>query len=172
MNSSHVKRPLPMLCECQRLNGCVEHRDMESSYILWVLHIDASHVVFLHKRWLNNLLYTDGQTTFLELLQQSKTPEEACKMISRTLLGSLKYKPDYIIIVSDHDRTGAPLASGMCMQSALDLSQPDLPGIRALAEGPSGTNNLLGQWLTGLCGALADKGFFQDPKSRRYRLIY
>ena len=158
-------RPLPMLCECQRLEGCVEHRDMYSSYILWVMHHDASHVVFLHKRWLNALVYTDGQT-FLQLL--SRLPaEDCCKMISRTLLGALRYKPDYIVIVSDTD-FGAPLASGLSMDTALSLSQPELLCVRAVAEGPMGGNNFLGQRLTELCRVLADKGFFEDPKNRRY----
>jgi hypothetical protein len=167
---NQTKRALPMLCDCQRLNGCVEHRDQDASYILWVLHSDASHVVFLHKRWLNSLLYIDGRTTFLQLLQQGKSAEEACKMISRTLLGALKYKPDYVVIVSDQDRADTPLASGLCMQSALDLAQHDRLAIRDLAEGHAGAHNLLGQWLTSLCGVLADRGFFQDPKNRRYRL--
>lgn len=159
-------RALPMLCECVRLDGCVEHRDIGTSYVLWVLHSGASHVVFLHQRWLNCMEYTDGQT-FLELLSQ-KGPEEACKMISRTLLGALGYKPDYIVIVSDVD-SGAPYASGLCMETALGVVPMSLTGIRAIAEGPPGDGrNLIGARLTALCGVLADKGFFQDPKSRRY----
>jgi hypothetical protein len=109
-----------MLCECVRLDGCVEHRDMDSTYVLWVLHQDRSHVVFLHKRWLDALEYTDGQT-FMQLLMH-RSPEECCKMISRTLLGALRFRPDYIVIVSDTDRCGAPLASGLCMETALNLA--------------------------------------------------
>ena len=154
-----------MLCECQRLEGCLEHRDMHSSYILWVLHHDKSHVVFLHKNLLNALEYTDGQT-FLQLLE-GRTPEECCKMISRTLLGALKYKPDYIVIVSDTD-SGAPWASGLSMDTVLGLAQPELLCIRALAEGSAGGNNLLGRRLSELCGVLADRGFFNDLRNRRY----
>ena len=138
---------------------------MHSTYVLWVMHSDASHVVFLHARWLNGLVYTDGQT-FMQLLLH-KNAEECCKMISRTLLGALKYKPDYIVIVSDTD-TGAPLASGLSMDAALALSQPELLYIRAVAEGPEGMNNFLGRRLTELCQGLADKGFFEDPKNRRF----
>jgi hypothetical protein len=154
-----------MLCECQRLEGRTEHRDMCSTYILWQMHSDASHVVFLDKKWLNALVYTDGRP-FLQLLSQL-SPEDCCKMISRTLLGALKYKPDYVVIVSDTD-TGAPLASGLSMESALALSQPELLCVRAVAEGSMGGNNFLGRRLTELCQGLADKGFFEDPKNRRF----
>jgi hypothetical protein len=160
-----MARALPMLCECQRLEGCVEHRDMHSTYVLWVMRSDASHAVFLHRQWLDALVYTDGRT-FLELLSHLP-PEDCCKMISRTLLGALKYKPDYLAIVSDAD-TGAPLVSGLSMDTALALSQPELACIRAVAEGPMGGNNFLGRRLTELCQVLADKGFFEDPKNRRF----
>jgi len=40
--------------------------------------------------------------------------------------------------------------------------------IRAVAEGVEGENNLLGRRLSELCGVLADRGFFQDPKNRKY----
>ena len=152
-----------MLCECQRLEGRTEHRDMESTYVLWQLHSDASHAVFLDKRWLDGLVYINGQS--FRQLQTLVPPEECCKMISRTLLGALKYKPDYLVIVSD---TGAPLESGLSMDTALALSQPELACIRAVAEGSMGGNNFLGRRLTELCQVLADKGFFEDPKNRRY----
>ena len=48
-----MARSLPMLCECQRLEGCVEHRDMHSTYVLWVMRSDASLVVFLLRQWLD-----------------------------------------------------------------------------------------------------------------------
>ena len=160
-----MARSLPMLCECQRLEGCVEHRDMHSTYVLWVMRSDASHVVFLHRQWLDALVYTDGRT-FLELLSHLP-PEDCCKMISRTLLGALKYKPDYVVIVSEAN-SGLPLASGLSMGSALLRSDPDLASVRAVAEGPGGANNLLGRRLSELCQVLADKGFFEDPKNRRF----
>ena len=138
---------------------------MDSTYVLWQMHGDASHAVFLDKRWLNALVYINGQS-FLQLLSLLPA-EDCCKMISRTLLGALKYKPDYIVIVSDTD-TGAPLASGLSMDAALALSQPELLYIRAVAEGPEGMNNFLGRRLTELCQGLADKGFFEDPKNRRF----
>jgi len=156
-----------MLCECQRLEGRTEHRDMDSTYVLWQMHSDASHVVFLENKWLNGLVYINGQS-FLQLLMLLPA-EDCCKMISRTLLGALKYKPDYIVIVSESEsNTGAPLSSGLSMDAALALSQPELLCVRAVAEGPTGENNLLGRRLTELCQGLADKGFFEDPKNRRF----
>jgi hypothetical protein len=92
-------------------------------------------------------------------------------MISRTLLGALKYKPDYIVIVSDTD-SGAPLSSGLSMDTVMNLAQTDVPSIRALAEGTLGeSRNFLGARLSGLCGVLADRGFFEDPKNRRFRVL-
>jgi hypothetical protein len=165
---------LPMLCDCQRLDVCVEHRDMDASYVLWVMHSDASHVVFLHRRWINGIVYPDGQT-FLQLLM-TKSPDECCRMVSRPLLGALGYKPDYIVVVSDDDGIGAPLASGMSMYSALGgrgfeafQAGVSVASVRAFAEGPTGQFNFLGRRLAELCGALADRGFFQDPKNRRFR---
>jgi hypothetical protein len=152
-----------MLCECLRLEGRMEHRDTDSTYVLWQLHGDASHAVFLDRKWLDGLVYTNGQS--FRQLQALVPAEECCKMISRTLLGALKYKPDYLVIVSD---TGAPLESGLSMDTALALSQPELACIRAVAEGSMGGNNFLGRRLTELCQVLADKGFFEDPKNRRY----
>jgi len=171
-----MERRLPMLCECVRLeSGCVEHRDMDSTYVLWVL--PEAHVVFLDKRWLNALRYTDGQT-FLQLLGR-RSPEECCKMISRTLLGALRFRPDYIVVVTDEDRSGMPLASGLSMATALTFAPPDLRGIRALAEGrpadgasddaSSPLSNLLGVRLSALCRVLVDRGFFHDSKTLPYR---
>jgi len=157
-------RPLPMLCDCTRMDGFLEHRDMHNTYVLWVLDADASHVVFLHKKWLNGLLYNG--TPFVELLYR-KDVDECCKMISRTLLAALKYKPDYLVIVSD-DNTGSPFASGFSMDRITMLVEPTVPSIRAVAEGVEGENNLLGRRLSELCGVLADRGFFQDPKNRKY----
>jgi hypothetical protein len=152
-----------MLCECLRLEGRTEHRDTDSTYVLWQLHGDASHAVFLDRKWLDGLVYTNGQS--FRQLQALVPAEECCKMISRTLLGALKYKPDYLVVVSD---TGALLESGLSMDTALALSQPELACIRAVAEGSMGGNNFLGRRLTELCQVLADKGFFEDPKNRRF----
>ena len=171
----HKMRILPMLCECQRLDRCVEHRDMDSSYVLWVMHEDRSHIVFLHKRWLNQMVYRGGLTeycglTFFQLLGQ-KTPEECCKMISRTLLGALKYKPNYIVIVSDEDNMDMPYASGFSMDTILDRALEE--DCRALVEGPLRENNLFGRRLSELCGNLADnREFFKDPKSKKYMRVH
>ena len=157
-----------MLCDCARMGGYLEHRDMYGSYVLWVLDTDASHVVFLHKRWLNGLLY-NGTTPFVELLFQ-KDVDECCRMISRVLLAALKYKPDYLVIVSDDDASGAPYASGYCMDTITTMVEPDLPSIRGVAEGLQGENNYLGRRLSELCRVIADRGFFSDPKNRKYGL--
>lgn len=161
-----MQRPLPMLCECARMDGYMEHRDMYSSYLLWVLHSNASHIVFLHKRWLDALRYNNTSVPFIELLGW-KGPEEACKMISRTLLANLGYKPDYLVIVADSDRMGAPLASGFSMDTITRLSDASITSVRSVAEGDDGVNNILGRRLSELCATLADRGFFQDPKNRR-----
>ena len=150
---------LPLLCECERKNAFVEHRDMNNTYVLWVMHRDASHVAFVDQNWLDGIVYTDGRT-FPELLQD-KPPLECCKMVSRPLLSAFKYKPDYVVVVADGNK-GAPLTSGLCMGAAMRLAQPfeDVESIKRVVEGPGGQANTLGKHLTALFGALADKGFF------------
>ena len=167
---------LPLLCEMMQLDGRDEHRDMNSTYVLWVLD-DGSNVVFMHKDLLNNIIY--GDRRFIDWLM-IKPPDECCRMVSRTLLASLRYKPDYIVLVSD-DETGAPYASGHSMSSVLKLAEgcPTLSKVQVLAEGMqtehqianpfclSGTsNNLLGRRLTERCCTLADRGFFSDERNR------
>jgi hypothetical protein len=153
-----------------QLDGRDEHRDMQSTYVLWVLD-DRSNVVFLHKDVLNNIVYR--QMRFIDWLMV-KPWDECCKMISRTLLASLRYKPDYIVLVSDDD-SGAPYASGLSLASILKLAEgcPVRERIQALAERggfePSldcTANNLLGRRLAELCGTLADRGFFSDERNR------
>lgn len=168
MNMHSVR--LPMLCDCQRLEGCVEHQDMNSTYVLWVLHSDGSHVVFLDRKWLDEIVYIDGIHKFRDLIN-IKSPLESCRMISRLLLGALKFKPDYLVVVSPDGR-GAPLTSGYTMDAALNTYRTDLKAIRRSAEGPDGRNNYLGAVLTELCGVLANRGFFNDPKNRRYSRVY
>lgn len=167
---------LPLLCEMMQLDGRDEHRDMRSTYVLWVLD-DGANVVFLHKDVLNRITY--GGRRFLDWLTV-KPYDECCRMVSRTLLASLRYKPDYIVLVSDDDRTGAPFASGFSMGTMLKLAEarPTLDHIRSLAEGfvdlqtmalaahPLVAKNLLGRRLAELCGLLADRGFFSDPRNR------
>ena len=167
---------LPLLCEMMQLNGRLEHRDMRSKYVLWVLD-DGSNVVFLHKDLLNTIVY--GQRRFIDWLMV-KPPDECCRMISRTLLASLRYKPDYIVLVSD-DESGAPYASGHSMSSMLKLAEEchTLQGIQALAENvdPADacytmhlSHNILGRHLAERCCTLADRGFFSDERNRvKYR---
>jgi hypothetical protein len=159
-----------------QLDGRDEHRDMHSTYVLWVLD-DGANVVFLHKDLLNRILY--GNRRFLDWLAV-KPYEECCRMVSRTLLASLRYKSDYIVLVGDDDRSGAPYASGFSMATMLKLAEgcPTLAHIRAVAEGymdlqtmtlvthPVVAKNLLGRRLAELCCVLADRGFFSDPRNR------
>ena len=160
---------LPLLCEMKQLDGRDEHRDMHHTYSLWVLD-DGSNVVFLHKDLLNNISY--GNRRFIDWLM-IKPPEECCRMVSRILLASLRYKPTYIVVVSD-DESGAPYASGNSMASLHKLVEcvPTLENIRAVAEGgvfapfTPPVKNLLGRRLAELCGVLADRGFFSDPRNR------
>jgi hypothetical protein len=155
---------LPLLCECERREAYVEHRDMHSTYVLWRMHRDAAHVVFLDRAWIDGVVYADGRT-FAQLMAD-KPPDECCRMVARLLLGALRYKPDYLVVVGD----AAPLTSGLGMGPALRLAQPcaDAESVRRLAEGPDGLGNALGRHLTAMFGGLADRGFFEDPKNRRY----
>ena len=163
-----MKGHIPMLCECNRLEGVLEHRDMNSTYVLWILDDSAAHVVFLHRKWLDGLLYTD--TTPFSSLLSLKGLDESCRMISRTLLAALKYKPDYLVIVSDDGANAAPLESGCSLADMLRLADHDMRSVCAVAEGPLGENNQLGRKLCELCCVLADRGFFNDPKNRKYGL--
>lgn len=173
------KRPaswFPLLCAMMRYEGRDEHRDMRSTYVLWVLD-DGSNVVFLHKDLLNDIVYR-GQR-FIDWLMV-KPPDECCRMVSRTVLASLRYKPAYIVLVGDDDRTGAPYASGYSMATMLRAVEglPTLPHIQAVAEGGGATrapgavvplapiSNLLGRCIAELCCTLADRGFFSDPANR------
>jgi hypothetical protein len=172
---------LPRLCEMMQLDGRNEHRDMRSTYqyVLWVLD-DGANVVFLHKDLLNRMLY--GTRCFIDWLA-FKPHDECCRMVSRTLLASLRYKPDYIVLVGNDDVSGAPYASGYSMCTMLKLAEgnPTLEHIRAVAEGymdlqsmvivthPVVAKNLppvLERRLSELCCVLADRGFFSDPRNR------
>ena len=167
---------LPLLSEMTQLDGRDEHRDTHSTYVLWVLD-DGANVVFLHKDLLNRILY--GARRFVDWLG-IKHHDECCRMISRTLLASLRYKPDYIVLVGGDDCSGAPFASGYSMGTMLKLAEgcPTLGHIRAVAEGYMDfqsmamlahavvAKNLLGGRLTELCCVLADRGFFSDPRNR------
>lgn len=157
---------LPLLSEMMQLDGRDEHRDMHSTYVLWVLD-DGSNVVFLNKDILNNIVYKEKR--FIEWMM-IKPAEECCCMISRTLLASLRYKPDYIVLVSE-DVPATPFASGYQMSQILKQVEgcPVLNNIQATAEGDCNTfpvNNLLGRRLTELCCRLADRGFFSDQNNR------
>jgi hypothetical protein len=141
----------------------LEHRDMDTKYVLWVLD-DASHVVFLHKQVLNNIPYRGRK--FIDWLMQ-KPVEECCKMIARVFLANLRYKPDYVVIVSDED-DGAPLASGYAMETITTLAKecPTVDNIKSLIQ----DRNILGTHITDRCCNLANRGFFSDPNNmRKYR---
>lgn len=162
-----------------QLDGRDEHRDTSSTYVLWVLD-DGANVVFLHKNLLNNIGY--GDRRFIDWLMV-KPAYECCRMVSRTLLASLRYKPDYIVLVGDEDASGAPYASGFSMSTMLKMAEgnPTLQNIREIAErgGVDSAasahlgcpivpmeNNFLGHRLSELCCTLADRGFFSDPRNR------
>ena len=148
-----------------QLDGRDEHRDTHSTYVLWVLD-DGSNVVFMHKDLLNNIIY--GQRRFIDWLMV-KPADECCRMVSRTLLASLRYKPHYIVLVSD-DESGAPFASGSSMATMLKMAEgrPTLEHIQSIAEcgEEASVNNLLGRRLAELCSLLADRGFFTDLRNR------
>jgi len=177
MATVHQLKPwLPLLCDMTQQDGRDEHRDLHWTYVLWVLD-DGSNVVFLNKSLLNSIQY--GNRRFIDWLVV-KPVDECCRMISRTLLASLRYKPDYIVLVNDENDSGAPYASEYSMPAMLKLVDgcPTLHNIRMVAEGagampfplmaahPMLTKNLLGRRLSELCGVLADRGFFSDPRNR------
>lgn len=129
----------------------MEHRDMDSSYIVRVMHAGGAHVVLLHRRWLDAIVYADGRP-FPELMQ-TKSLDECCRMVSRTLLGALRFKPDHIVVVVDG-------GDGPSMEAALQ-------GARSLEAALAMGGNELGRRLSELCQGLADKGFFDDERAQK-----
>jgi hypothetical protein len=160
-----TRRVFPLLCDCKKHNGFVEHRSMYMTYVLWVLP-GKQHIAFIHADLLTNGITHKG-STFRELITSKQDLEEPCKMISRPFLQLLGYKPDYVVVVGSQD--GLPLTSGFSMSTILQHAavNPTIEHIRTLAEGPgepAGPRNQIGQRLTHLSLRLATKGFFTDPK--------
>lgn len=104
-----------------------------------------------------------------EQLLAEKPYTECCRMISRDLFKALKKQPAYIAIVADqHEGDGlGPLACEQCMDEILSQAHanPSLEYVAQLAEGPFGVN-LIGQKLTVLLQALAEKGFPDKVKKK------
>ena len=166
--AAHMLRPVfPLLCECQKKDGYVEHASLCRNYVLWVLP-DRRHIAFVHRIILANGVSNKG-LTFGELLISKHSPEEPCKMISRPLLQTLGYKPDYVVVTESRDEVPTPLTSGYSMATLLNrcAKNPTMEHIRTLAEGPgepSGPRNQVGQLLSQLSQRLASNGFFADAK--------
>ena len=168
MRTPMMPRPaFPLLCDCQKHDGFVEHRSMHMTYVLWVLP-EKHHVAFIHADLLADGITNKG-STFRELLLSKTDLEEPCKMISRPFLQLLGYKPDYVVVVESQDGIPTTLTSGLSMPTILQHAavNPTMEHIRTLAEGPGepcGPRNRIGQLLTQLSLRLATKGFFADPK--------
>lgn len=168
--SHRMPTVLPLLCECTKCDGYVEHKSQCNTYVLWVLP-DGQHIAFMHLHLICSKITNKGQT-FGELLLTKQSHEEACKMISRPFLQALGYKPDYTVIVSneptsDDDCRGYYYYSTMPAILQLCAKNPTMQHIRTLVEGPGepcGPNNQIGQTLTQLSLRLASRGFFADPK--------
>jgi len=161
-----TQRVFPLLCDCKKHNGFVEHRSKFMTYVLWVLP-GKKHVAFIHADLLADGITNKG-CTFRELIASKADLEEPCKMISRPFLQLLGYKPDYVVVVGSQE-DGLPLTSGFSRATILQHAavNPTIEHIRTLAEGPgepAGPRNQIGQRLTQLSLRLADKGFFADPK--------
>ena len=160
---------LPLLCECTKQNGFVQHRDVSFSYVLWVLP-DGIHVVFINMHLMMNNFTCHGVTFEGLLAVKQGLLEEPCKMISRPFVKSLGYKPDYVVITDSHDEVpDCKTTCGYTMHTFLQLcsKNPNMEHIRTLAEGPgepSGQKNQLGQLLTTLSSRLEARGFMSDPK--------
>ena len=162
-----LRRAFPLLCDCKKQDGFVEHKSMLMTYVLWVLP-GKQHVAFIHADLLADGITNKG-STFRELLLSKQDLEEPCKMISRPFLQLLGYKPDYVVVVESRDGITNHLTSGLSMPTFLQHAavNPTMEHIRTLAEGPgepSGQRNKIGQLLTQLSLRLATKGFFADPK--------
>ena len=157
----------PLLCDCKKKDGFVEHTSDCRNYVLWVLP-DGRHIAFIHRILLANSIHNKGQS-FGELLLQKASPEEPCKMISRPFLQTLGYKPDYVVATESSDEVRTHFTSGYSMHTLLFhcAKNPTMEHIQTLAEGPgepSGRRNVVGQLLTQLSQKLAAKGFFSDAK--------
>ena len=96
----------PILSECVKHNGFIEHTDLNYKYVLWVLP-GGQQVSFIHKDVLATELFNHGMT-FGELLLSMPTLEEPCKIISRMFLQTLGYKPDYVVVTDSSDEVNSP----------------------------------------------------------------
>jgi hypothetical protein len=157
----------PLLCDCKKRDGFVEHTSSCRNYVLWVLP-DGRHIAFIHRILLANGITNKGQT-FGQILISKHSPDEPCKMISRHFLQTLGYKPDYVVVTETHDEAPSHLTSGYSMSTLLIqcAKNPTMEHIRTLAEGPgepSGPRNQVGQLLSQFSQRLASKGFFADTK--------
>ena len=152
--------PLPLLCDCRRHNGFVAHSDQRMTYIHWCIAAGAEckNVIFLQRCVLELASYK-GRT--LKQLLDYKTPDEACRMISRDFLRSVKCAPDYVVIV--HDAEMGRLSCLHSMDGILTdaARSPSVANIKRLAEGgDGGEHNLLGKHLTDIAQDMVAKGYY------------
>ena len=157
----------PLLYNCTKHDGFIEHHGLNHTYVLWVLP-DKQHVVFIHKTILAHRLTNRGNS-FGELLQMKQNLDEPCKMISRPFVQALGYRPDYVVVTDTVDEAPTTVTCGYTMHTILQHASrnPTTEHIRTLAEGPgepTGPRNQLGQALAALSQRLVSKGFLADPK--------
>ena len=131
--------------------------------MVWVFHESKKEVVFISAALLHTLVYQD-KTTFGELLK-SKDYTECCRMISRGLMTSIRYKPDYVVIVSAQEPTDehAPCCK-QCMGEMLALAgaAETLDHVKQAVVEAGGNDT--GVFFTSLFQRLADKNFLQEQR--------
>ena len=149
--------PLPLLSNCTSQRGFVSHSDDKQGYVLWVIPAfnDNKHVVFMKKSILDYASYK-GRT--LQEILKFKVPEEACRMVCRDVIRSLKYNPDYMVIVNEAEPGN--LTCSHTMDGILDEASkaPNVDFIKQLAEGDGGVHNVLGRHLSDIIKDMVEKG--------------
>lgn len=149
--------PLPLLSNFHKHVGYMVHSDDNLQYVHMVITESKEHknVVFIQKSILDFAAYK-GRT--LREILQYKEPEEACRMVSRDVVKSLKIIPDYVVVVSESE----PGKFSCChtMDGIMDAAgqAPRVEFIKEMAEGDGGVHNQLGRHLSNIIVDLATKG--------------
>jgi hypothetical protein len=136
------------------------HSDTHKQYVQMVIpHADEhKNVVFLQKSILDFAAYK-GRT--LRELLNYKDPEEACRMVSRDVVKSLKIIPDYVVVIDEADP--GKFSCSHTMDGILDAAAaaPRVDFIKEMAEGDEKAHNVLGRHLSDIITDLASKGHLQ-----------
>ena len=147
----------PLLSVCHNQRGYISHSDENLGYVLWVIpsSTEQKHVVFIRKNILDYAAY-QGRT--LQEILKYKVPEEACRMVCRDVIRSLKYNPDYVVVV--HEPEPGNLTCSHTMDGILQEASkaPNVEFIKQLAEGDGGVHNVLGRHISDIIKDMVEKG--------------